>query len=91
MKGTLIAWAQRAERTEARLLPAGAYYLPGSRFAKMMKLARMGASDRVIKRHIKGIEDDTIMVLRKIADGTISRGDGSCARIEIIRREGSAA
>ena len=40
--------------------------MPGSRFAIMMKLARMGASDRVFCRHVPGIDSLTIRALRAI-------------------------
>ena len=39
-----------------------------------MRLTRMGASDKLIARHIPGIDGITIMVARKIADGTITGG-----------------
>lgn len=73
-KGMRIAWAQRAARVTPTLAPKTEYCLPDSRFALMMRLARMGASNRVFTRHVPGIEDDVIEVLRKIASGEVSKG-----------------
>lgn len=62
--GRSIEMAQQADRRAPA--PELYYCLPGSRFAKMMQLARMGASDRVFKRKIPGIDRWTIEVLRKL-------------------------
>lgn len=61
-----IIWAQWVDRNQPTLAPETEYCLPGSRFAKMMQLARMGASDRVFRKHIKGIDSLTIRALRRI-------------------------
>lgn len=62
--GRNIELAQQADRRKPA--PELYYCLPDSRFAKMMQLARMGASDRVFKRKIPGIDRWTIDVLRKL-------------------------
>lgn len=62
-----IVWTQHVMRNKPTLMPETAYCEPGSRFAKMMQLARMGASDRVFKKHIIGIDSLTIRALRRIA------------------------
>ena len=67
-----IIWAQWASRNKPTLMPETEYCLPDSRFALMLRLARMGASDRVFMKRIPGIDADTIAVARRIADGTIS-------------------
>lgn len=54
-------------RTTPTLAPETEYCLPGSRFAQMMQLARMGASDRIFRQRIKGIDSLTIGALRRIA------------------------
>ena len=69
--------AQRADRNTPMLQPETEYCLPGSRFALIMRLARDGASDKLFKKKILGIDQDTIRVARKLADGTISAGRGS--------------
>lgn len=56
------------------LAPETDYCLPGSRFARIMQLARAGASDRIFRRRIPGITQDVIDVARRIAGGTISGG-----------------
>ena len=67
--------AQRADRNAPTLQPETEYCLPGSRFALIMRLARAGASDELFKKKIRGIDQDTIRVARKLADGTISVGN----------------
>lgn len=67
--------AQRADRNTPMLQPETEYCLPGSRFALIMRLARAGASDKLFKKKIRGIDQDTIRVARKLADGTISVGN----------------
>ena len=69
-----IIWAQWVDRNKPTLAPETRYCLPDSRFALLMRLVRMGASNTLIMRKIPGIGTDTIMVARKIADGTISGG-----------------
>lgn len=64
--GRKIEMAQRADRNKPTLAPEMEYCLPGSRFALMMRLARMGASDRVFRRRVPGIDRWTISVLRKL-------------------------
>lgn len=54
-------------RTTPTLAPETEYCLPGSRFAQMMQLARMGASDRIFRQRINGIDSLTIGALRRIA------------------------
>lgn len=73
-KSGKIIWAQWTMRNRPSQEPGTDYCLPGSRWEMMMRLARMGASDTLIKRRVPGIKDDTIRVLRRIADGTISGG-----------------
>lgn len=73
-KSQKIIWAQWAVRNRPGLAPDTEYCLPGSRWEKLMRLTRMGASDKLIARHIPGIDGITIMVARKIADGTITGG-----------------
>ena len=62
-----IVWTQHVMRNTPTLAPETEYCLPGSRFARMMQLARMGASDRVFRRHIPGIDRLTIRALRRLA------------------------
>ena len=71
-KSDKIVWAQWCMRNKPDLAPGTDYCLPGSRWDRLMRLARMGASDRLIKKHILGIDDDTIRVARKIVSGTAS-------------------
>ena len=73
-KSQKIIWAQWVSRNQPELAPGTPYCPPGSRWDKLMRLARMGASDRLIKKHIFGIDDETIRVARKIIDGTITGG-----------------
>lgn len=42
------------------------YCLPGSRFAKIMQLARMDASYKVFRKHVPGIDRWTIEVAKKL-------------------------
>lgn len=79
-KGRNIERAQEAERKHPDLQPETEYCLPGSQFARMMRLARAGASDELFKRKIRGIDRMTIRVARKIANGTISTGDRGAMR-----------
>lgn len=69
-----IIWAQWVGRNKPTLAPETEYCLPDSRFALIMRLARMGASDRIFRKHVPGIDAETIMAARRIADGTISGG-----------------
>ena len=71
-KSDKIVWAQWCMRNKPDLAPGTDYCLPGSRWDRLMHLARMGASDRLIKKHILGIDEDTIRVARKIAAETAS-------------------
>ena len=73
-KSQKIIWAQWVDRNTPSLAPETNYCLPDSRFALIMRLARMGASDRIFRKKVPGIDADTIMVARKIADGTITGG-----------------
>ena len=68
-RGQKIERVQRTERNTPTLQPEIEYCLPGSRFARLMQLARAGASDRLIKRKIPGIDTLTIEVARKIVSG----------------------
>ena len=61
-----IERAQAADRNTPMLAPETEYCLPGSRFALLMRLARAGASDRLIRKRIKGIDSLTIRVARKL-------------------------
>ena len=63
-----VELAQQADRRGPGIAPELNYCLPGSRFAKMMQLARMGASNRMFRRHIPGIDGITIEVARKLAE-----------------------
>ena len=54
-------------RNTPTLAPETEYCLPGSRFARMMQLARMGASDRIFRKYVPGIDKLTIEALRRIA------------------------
>ena len=68
-KGKEAELAQRSDRNTPTLAPETSYCLPDSRFAMMMRLARMGASDRMFRRKIKGIDSLTIAVLRRLVAG----------------------
>ena len=78
-KSQKIIWAQWVDRNKPELSPDTAYCLPGGRWDTLMRLCRMGASDRIIHKHIFGIDAETIAVARKIVDGTIS-GGVNCGR-----------
>lgn len=73
-KSQKIIWAQWVDRNRPSLAPETEYCLPDSRFALMMRLARMGASDRVFRKKVPGIDSETIAVARKIAAGTVTGG-----------------
>lgn len=66
--------AQRADRNAPTLQPETEYCLPGSRFALIMRLARAGASDKLFKQKVRGIDRDTIRVARKLAAGKVTEG-----------------